>query len=136
MPLFSVSDKQPLIRIPSTHPSHRYHGHVGYDTDDENKHNDTQDYESDDYDSYDGYSYIWGYENGFADGTDSAEQDIEEARQSGYEQGLKMDIILPMTMTMMITMITMTMTTMTINSIKNRHPTIRRQTGSLWRLPV
>lgn len=89
VPLFSVSDKQPLIRIPSVHPSHRYHSHVGYDSDDENEHNDTQDYEYNAYDSYDGYSYIWGYDNGFADGTDSAERDIEEARQSGYEQGIE-----------------------------------------------
>ena len=89
VPLFSVSDKQPLIRIPSVHPSHRYHGHVGYDSDDENEHNDTQDYEYDAYNSYDGYNYIWGYDNGFADGTDSAERDIEKARQSGYEQGIE-----------------------------------------------
>ena len=91
-PLFSVSDKQPLIRIHSVPPSHRYHGHVGCDTDDENEHNTTQDYEYDDYDdydSYDGYSYIWGYDNGFADGTESAERDIEEARHSGYGQGFE-----------------------------------------------
>ena len=82
MPLFSVSDKQQFTPVHSIHLPHRHHFHVAEHSDeDEERHDGIQGYEYDD--------YIWGYENGFADGIDSAEQDIEEARQSGYEQGIE-----------------------------------------------
>ena len=82
IPLFSVSDKQQSTPVHSIHLPHRHHFHVAEHSDeDEERHDGIQGYEYDD--------YIWGYENGFADGTDSAEQDIEEARQSGYEQGIE-----------------------------------------------
>ena len=82
IPLFSVSDKQQSTPVHSIHLPHRHHFHVAEHSDeDEERHDGIQGYEYDD--------YIWGYENGFADGIDSAEQDIEEARQSGYEQGIE-----------------------------------------------